>query len=88
MVVPRSALGLLLAGSTGLTLVGVGVTGLSGLDPTLERAAADVHRQQGRHHRVAPDVVPDIPDIPGVAARPQLVECPDDPAPAADPGKV
>jgi hypothetical protein len=85
MVVPRSALGLLLAGSTGLTLVGVGVTGLSGLDPTLQRAAADVQRHQDRRHHVTPDVVP---DVPGVAARPQLVDCPEDRAPARAAGKV
>ena len=87
MVVPRSALGLLLAGSTGLTLVGVGVTGLSALDPTLQRAAADVQqqRQQRHHHRVAPDVVP---DVPGVDARRQLVDCPEDRTPAATPGEV
>jgi hypothetical protein len=87
MVVPRSALGLLLAGSTGLTLVGVGVTGLSGLDPTLQQAAADV--QQQRHHRpVVPDVAPDVPARPGPAARPQLVDCPEDRTPAATPGEV
>jgi hypothetical protein len=86
MVVPRSALGLLLAGSTGLTLVGVGVTGLSGLDPTLQRAAADVQQQRQRH--VVPDVAPDVPARPGVTARPQLVDCPEDRAPASTPGKV
>ena len=86
MVVPRSALGLLLAGSTGLTLVGVGVTGLSGLDPTLQRAAADV--QQQRQRPVVPDVAPDVPARPGVAGRPQLVDCPEDRTPAATPGEV
>ncbi|WP_022927182.1 hypothetical protein [Patulibacter americanus] len=87
MVVPRSALGLLLAGSTGLTLVGVGVTGLSALDPTLQQAAADVQRQQ-QHQRVVPDVAPDVPRTPAVDARPQLVDCPEDRTPATTPGKV
>lgn len=85
MVVPRGVLPLLLAGSTGLTLVGVGVTGLSGIDPTLQRAAADVRQEHQRHHRSAPDVVP---DVPGVGAQPQLVDCPDAPADAATAGKV
>jgi hypothetical protein len=84
MVVPRSALGLLLAGSTGLTLVGVGVTGLFGLDPTLQRAAADV-QQQRQQRQVVPDVSPTPPQED---PRHQLVDCPEDRSPAGRPGKV
>lgn len=86
MVVPRGVLPLLVAGSTGLTLVGVGVTGLVGLDPALQRAAADVGRTPTRpHHRPAPRVAPDVPG--DVTAR-QLVDCPEDRTPATHPGKV
>jgi hypothetical protein len=85
MVVPRSALGLLLAGSTGLTLVGVGVTGLSGLDPTLQRAAADVQQQRRHQQQVVPDVAPTAPEAD---PRHQLVDCPEDRSPSDRPGKV
>jgi hypothetical protein len=85
MVVPRSALGLLLAGSTGLTLVGVGVTGLSGLDPTLQQAAADVQQQRLERRPVVPDVAPVAPQGD---PRHQLVDCPEDRTPAATPGEV
>lgn len=85
MVVPRHALGLLVAGSTGLTLVGVGVTGLSALDPTLQRAAADAQHQRRQPAPSSPDVGP---DGPAPAGRSLLVDCPEDRTPAARAGKI
>jgi hypothetical protein len=59
MLALRGALPLILAGTTGIALVGFGVTGLSGVEPDLARAARTV--QQQRTTPVAPNRLVDCP---------------------------
>jgi hypothetical protein len=77
---------LVLAGSTGAALLAFGVTGLSGVEPQLARAADQVRQEQHRD----PWFVPDVPAAPGTStptARHRLADCPESvrPSPA---GKV
>jgi hypothetical protein len=58
----RGALPLLLTGSTGLSLIGFGLTGLSGMDPELRRAATTI--QQERRDAEPPAVVHRFVDCP------------------------
>jgi hypothetical protein len=86
MVELRGALPLLLAGSTGAALLGFGLTGLSGVEPQLARAADQVRQEQQRERRIVPDV-PAAPTTATPAARRRLADCPGGtPVPAA--GKV
>jgi hypothetical protein len=67
MAALRGALPLILTGTSGLALLGLGLTGLSGMDPQLARAARTVQLQHP--HPTAPDrAVPVAPN--------RLVDCP------------
>lgn len=68
MAASRGILPLVLTGTTGLAVLGFGLSGLSGLEPRLERAAQTV--QQGR---ALPDqadpATPQVPDGPPAVVR-------------------
>jgi hypothetical protein len=68
MVALRGVLPLVLTGTTGLAVLGFGLSGLSGLDPRLEQAARTV-QQDGLRPDVARPAAPDVPDgtAPGTA---------------------
>lgn len=63
MVALRGVLPLVVTGTTGLAVLGFGLSGLSGLDPRLEQAARTVQQDQVRLDQGAPTttVVPDGP---------------------------
>lgn len=81
MVALRGVLPLVLTGTTGLAVLGFGLSGLSGLDPRLEQAARTVQQDQVRLDQAAPStkVVPDGP----VTTTPTRPASPATPAPAA-----
>lgn len=75
MLALRGALPLILTGTSGLALLGFGLTGLTGVDPELARAARTV--QLERTQPAAPDrAVPTVPERAVPAAPNRLVDCP------------
>lgn len=75
MAALRGALPLILTGTSGLALLGFGLTGLTGVDPELARAARTV--QLERTQPVAPDgAAPSTPERTAPVVPNRLVDCP------------